>query len=99
MYLRTHSCTKVANRAEARLSTRLANQNACVAVGGDVGFGGGGIGGDGREELFALATGRHDVMAPVRLRRCAPSEVESPDDVAKTCYIGVYKTCFELEKN
>ena len=54
MYLRTHSCTKVANTAEARLSTRLANQNAWVIVGVDAGFGGG-IGGDEREGLLALA--------------------------------------------
>jgi len=39
MYLRTHSCAKVANTAEAGLSTRLANQKARVAVDGDAGFG------------------------------------------------------------
>jgi len=54
MYLRTHSCTKVAITAETRRNTRLANQYARVAVDGDAGFGGG-IGGDGREDLLALA--------------------------------------------
>jgi hypothetical protein len=53
MYLRTHSCTKVANMAEAKLSTRLANQNACVALGGDAGVGGRSRG-DGREEVLEL---------------------------------------------
>jgi hypothetical protein len=53
MYLWTHSCTKVANMAEARLSTRLANQNACVALGVDAGVGGGGRD-DGRAELLEL---------------------------------------------
>ena len=54
MYLRTYSCAKVANTAEARLSTRVANQKACVAVDGDAGFREG-IEGDGREELLTLA--------------------------------------------
>lgn len=52
-YLRTHSCNNVANTADDKLSTRLANQNAWVPVGVDTGFGG--VGSGGRPEEFALA--------------------------------------------
>jgi hypothetical protein len=50
-YRRTHSWIKVANTAVARLPTKLANQNMCVAVGAEAGLGGAG----GLPELFELA--------------------------------------------